>query len=115
MPPSGLSSDVNKLWLRMNKRYQTLGLLFEWDTNKAQRNQQKHGITFEQATEVFYDTNAVFDHDTPHSYYEDRFTLLGMIRGNALALVVFVENDIVRIISARKATKEEAKRYAEQR
>ena len=77
-------------------------------------NQEKHGISFEEAKSVFYDENARLINDPDHSKEEDRFILLGL--GSSLRLLVvcpcYRENEsIIRIISARKATKSEARNY----
>lgn len=89
---------------------------FEWDENKNAINKKKHGLSFEEARTVFYDDNALMISDAKHSEQEDRFLLLGT-SFNANLLVVchcYRESDtVVRIISARKATKNEAKQYFE--
>ena len=87
---------------------------FTWDENKYKSNKRKHGITFEEAATVFDDIDALYDSDPDHSDYEDRFIILGYSERERLLLVChcYRENDeIVRIISARKATSEEHKRY----
>ena len=88
--------------------------LFEWDTAKNRINITKHGISFEEAKSVFYDENALVINDPDHSINEDRFIILGFSR-NARLLVVchcYKESDtIIRIISARKATKTESEKY----
>ena len=87
---------------------------FEWDDNKAEVNLDKHGITFEEAISAFYDECAVEFFDSKNSEWEDRFLLLGLSTKFKLLLVCHChrENDeVIRIISARKATKNEAKFY----
>ena len=83
---------------------------FEWDKRKEQANIKKHGVSFEEARTVFYDENAIQFYDPDHSEGEDRFILLG-ISIKLRALVVchcFRESDtLIRIISARKADKDE--------
>ena len=89
-------------------------LVFEWDPIKADLNYAKHKVTFEEAKSVFYDDNAVVISDPDHSEYEeDRFLLLGFSAELHMLLVChcYRENDCIRIISARKANKEEAKEY----
>ena len=91
---------------------------FEWDPRKEEVNIQKHGITFEQASYVFSDPYALNKYDKEHSDDEDRWLLLGKsINGIVLVVIhTFKEQDdeeIVRIISARKATKNEIKQYQE--
>ena len=87
---------------------------FEWDINKNISNQRKHQVSFEEAQSVFYDENARLIHDPDHSDDEDRYILMGLSFDlHALVVVhVYKENDeLIRIISARKATKNEIKYY----
>ncbi len=89
-------------------------MIFVWDNTKSQANKKKHGVSFEEAETVFYDNSARLIADPDHSDDEDRFVLLGMSSETKLLVVVHVykENDeIVRIISARKATKLEQTKY----
>lgn len=83
---------------------------FTYDPNKAQLNLAKHGIGFDEAISVFYDDYAVQFFDTEHSDDEDRFIMLGMSNQAKLLIVCHCEreNGIIRIISARKATKTES-------
>ena len=87
---------------------------FEWDEDKNTINQEKHGVSFEEAKTVFYDPNAKLIAEPDHSEEEDRFIILG-ISNNSKVLVVchcYRENDeVIRIISARKATTNEKKQY----
>jgi len=87
---------------------------FNWDKNKNLINQRKHNIAFEEAVSVFWDEEALIIDDPDHSESEDRFIILG-ISANANLLVVchcYRENDtIIRIISARRATKTETVFY----
>ena len=90
------------------------GLKFEWDKRKENTNKKKHGISFDDARTVFYDENAIQFHDPDHSSEEDRFILLGV--SHALNTLVVChcfreEETMVRIISARKADKDETKVY----
>lgn len=88
---------------------------FEWDDRKALENVGKHGVTFGEATEVFYDPNAVEGDDIEHSYAESRFFIIGY-SSNRILFVVFAERlgNIIRIISARPPTPSERKAYEEQ-
>jgi uncharacterized DUF497 family protein len=90
------------------------GIIFEWDDKKEKSNKRKHGISFEEARTAFYDENAIQYFDPDHSNDEDRFILLG-ISFKLKVLVVchcFQENDsVIRIISARKADKDEEYEY----
>ena len=87
---------------------------FEWDPVKAASNAKKHKVTFEVAKTVFYDDFAVQFFDDEHSSDEDRFLLLGMSSDARLLLVCHCERedgDVIRIISARRATENEAHYY----
>ena len=90
------------------------GLRFEWDDTKEKTNIKKHGVSFDEARTVFYDENAVQFFDPDHSEDENRFILLG-ISFKLRALVVchcFRKSEtVVRIISARKADKDEERVY----
>lgn len=87
---------------------------FEWDPAKAKANLKKHGVAFEEAATVFFDDRAVEFYDDDHSEWEDRLLLLGLSATLRLLLVChcYRESDsVIRMISARKATKNEAKLY----
>lgn len=84
---------------------------FEWDAAKASVNFLKHNVTFGEAVEVFYDSNALETYDAEHSTSETRFSIIGF-SSRRLLFVVFTEhNRNVRIISARRATKAEREVY----
>ncbi len=88
---------------------------FEWDENKNQINQRKHGISFEEAKTVFYDEYAILFDDPEHSAEEDRFLIIGTTEKEHTCIVSHCYRDsenTIRIISARKATKTEKKVYA---
>jgi uncharacterized DUF497 family protein len=88
---------------------------FEWDDQKALENVEKHGVSFGEATEVFYDPNAVEGEDVEHSHNEARFVIIGYSSSRIL-FVVFAERlgNVIRIISARPPTPSERKLYEEQ-
>lgn len=92
---------------------------FEWDPNKAKNNISKHQISFEDATSVFQDKNAISIFDEKHSSNEDRWITIGMdLKTRTLVVIhTFIsldkDNCNIRIISARKATKNEQKVYKE--
>jgi uncharacterized DUF497 family protein len=89
-------------------------ICFEWDAVKAKANLGKHGVSFEEARSVFYDEFAVQFYDDEHSAGEERFLLLGMSTGARLLLVCHCEREsgnLIRIISARKATRRESAFY----
>ena len=87
---------------------------FEWDENKNTINKIKHHVTFEEAKTVFDDVEALVIDDPDHSQNEERFIILGFSTLANLLVVChcYRENDtVIRIISARKATKREVKQY----
>lgn len=87
---------------------------FEWDDKKATSNLKKHGVSFSEAATVFSDDNAMEMLDMDHSNeYEDRWILLGVSSRSNILIVVFLEktDEEIRIISARKATKNESEQY----
>jgi uncharacterized protein len=91
-------------------------LRFTWDPAKAASNLRKHGVSFEEAQSVFYDEFAIQFYDVSHSSGEDRFLMLGMSSGAHLLLVCHCERDsggVIRIISARQATKLESASYGQ--
>ena len=85
---------------------------FEWDDEKAVANLKKHGVSFGEATEVFYDPNALEGYDQEHSENENRFFIIGL-SSRRLLFVVYGEliREVVRIISARKAVQKEQQAY----
>ena len=89
---------------------------FVWDKKKAASNKKKYGVSFEEAKTVFYDDNAVEFFDPDHLEEEDRFIMLGMSFMTRVLVVchcVREEGSVIRIISARKATKHETRNYRE--
>jgi uncharacterized protein len=89
-------------------------LSFDWDERKSLANKRKHKVSFEEAQTVFYDEEALLRDDPDHSDDEDRFILLGV--SSALRTLVVCHcyrkaDQIIRIISARKATRSEAREY----
>ncbi len=87
---------------------------FEWDEAKAATNLSKHGISFEEARTVFYDEQARLISDPDHSENEDRFILLGLSSTLKILIVCHCyrgDDNIIRIISARKAATQEIKAY----
>lgn len=87
---------------------------FEWDDQKAATNERKHGVTFYEAETAFSDPWARVIPDPDHSDQEERFILLGMDLASRVLTVVHCERhggSVIRIISARKATKHEEKAY----
>ena len=90
-------------------------LRFEWDPGKATLNFKKHGVSFDEARTVFFDERARLIDDPDHSDGEDRFILLGLSSAMRVVLVCHClrgEDQLIRIISARKATPRESKSYA---
>lgn len=89
-------------------------ITFEWDPPKAAANLEKHQVSFKEAKSVFFDEFAVQFFDSDHSSDEERFLMLGMSSGAKLLIVCHCERErgeIIRIISARKATKRESAFY----
>lgn len=93
-------------------------LRFEWDQKKNKSNAKKHGVSFEEAQSTFYDEQAIVFDDPDHSDEEDRFILLGTNHKLNTLVVCHCYREkgiIIRIISARQATKEEEHYYWTQR
>ncbi len=87
---------------------------FEWDEDKNKSNIKKHKISFEEAKSVFYDERARLIYDPEHSDQEDRFIILGLsqkLRELIVSHCYRSEKEIIRIISARKATNSEKESY----
>ena len=86
-------------------------LQFEWDGRKARSNERKHGVSFDEAQSVFYDEQGLLLEDP--SEREERFVLLGMSMSLRILVVVHAlqGEDVIRIISARKATGAETQHY----
>ena len=94
---------------------------FDWDPAKARQNRKKHGVSFERAARIFLDPFAISIFNEQHSENEDRWVTIGTEATEVLLVVIHtfrnVDTDVslIRIISARKATKEEAHQYHERR
>ncbi len=92
---------------------------FEWDPKKAKTNKTKHKVSFELGVTVFKDPRAISIYDDKHSGYEDRWITLGLALNGSLLTVhhtfeqIDRDNVTIRIISSRKATKNEKKQYTE--
>ncbi len=89
-------------------------LRFAWDPRKDRANQRKHGVAFDEAATVFSDEHALLLEDPEHSAADDRFILLGLSSSLRTLVVVhgYREREaLIRIISARKATKREREQY----
>jgi len=86
---------------------------FEWDSRKAKANEKKHGISFEEAQSVFYDEQALLLEDPRPLHEEERFILLGLSSSLRILVVVHAlrDSDVIRIISARRATRLETREY----
>jgi uncharacterized DUF497 family protein len=91
---------------------------FEWDPIKARENLRKHKVSFERGAEIFLDPLALSIYDKEHSRTEDRWITLGNDSNNVLLVVVHTFSELdddhcnIRIISARRATRREAKQYS---
>lgn len=89
-----------------------MALRFEWHDKKARLNKRKHKIAFEEASTIFVDPLSLTIPDPAHSIEEDRFITIGISANGKLLVVVHTDRgDIIRIISARKATRNETKQY----
>lgn len=91
-----------------------MGLVFEWDDEKAQKNFRKHGVTFEEATTIFGDPLSLTIDDPLHSKGEHRFVTIGQSMRQRILVVVHVDRgNRIRVISARVATRKEREQYEE--
>ena len=90
-----------------------IGMNVTWDEAKNLSNQKKHGVSFEEAETVFYDDDSVLFDDPDHSVGEERFLIIGVTDTENLCIVshCYRDEDVIRIISARKATKHEKQIY----
>jgi len=89
-----------------------MSIRFQWDPHKGKRNARKHGVTFIEAATVFQDTLAYIFDDEAHSDHEYRELIIGHSDRNRLLIVSFTErDDLIRIISARKANQHERNDY----
>jgi uncharacterized DUF497 family protein len=91
---------------------------FEWDPRRAASNFRRHHVSFEEAQTVFYDDDAIQIPDPDHSRNEERFIMLGMSASLRILVVCHCyrkSDSVIRIISARKATKLERSQYEEKR
>jgi len=86
---------------------------FEWDPRKARSNKKKHGVSFQEARSAFFDEQGLLLEDPQPLHEEERFILLGLSASLRLLVVVHAlrERDVIRIISARKATRLETREY----
>ena len=92
-----------------------MGYTFEWDPEKADSNIQKHGVSFDEASTVFGDPLSLLMPDPDHSADEQRYVVLGVSAQQKLLVVAFAERPPnTRLISARRATRAERKRYEEE-
>jgi uncharacterized protein len=91
---------------------------FEWDETKNRENRRRHAVSFEEAQTVFLDENAVRFYDPDHSTDEDRFLMLGISSRLRVLIVCHcyrASDTVIRIISARKADKQEEADYWNER
>jgi hypothetical protein len=93
-------------------------LRFEWDDRKSTVNRRKHGVSFEEARTVFFDENALMRPDEDHSEDEDRFVLLGLsarLRTLVVCHCYRQDDEVIRLISARRANAFERQQYEDRR
>jgi uncharacterized DUF497 family protein len=92
-------------------------MIFKWNEYKAETNKKKHGVTFEEAATAFGDVNAKVYDDDEHSEDEEHFILMGYSAISRLLMVCHCyrgnDDSVIRIISARKATRQERQKYEE--
>lgn len=87
-------------------------MIFEWDDEKAELNESKHGVRFDEAVTVFEDLFFVDFYDPKHSIEEHRFLIVGESNQGRLLIVSYTDrNDKIRIISARELTPQERRKY----
>lgn len=86
---------------------------FEWDQNKADSNFRTHRVRFEYATRIFDDPFRIEREDCSEDYEESRFQVIGMVESRLLFVVYTDRDDVIRLISARKATAHERRQYHE--
>lgn len=92
-----------------------MGYVFEWDRTKAESNQRRHRVTFDEASTVFGDPLAMLMSDPDHSVGEERHLLLGMSNRRRLLVVAFAERPPrTRLLSARRASRKERRKYEEE-
>lgn len=85
---------------------------FEWDADKASRNQTKHGVNFDLAARVFFDPQRIEAYDSRDDYGEDRWATIGVVDPAVLYVVYTIrDGETIRLISARKANEQERKQY----
>lgn len=115
-PQKANAGVLNELDKTVKNNYNVImnGLTFEWDELKSISNKRKHGLSFEEAKTAFFDENALLIHDPEHSEEEDRFILLGLSAKLRILVVCHAYREsaqIIRIFSARKASRPEQKQY----
>ena len=89
-----------------------MGYIFEWDRTKAESNRRRHGVTFDEGSTVFGDPLAMLMPDPDHSADEERYLLLGLSSRRRLLVVAFAERPPrTRLISVRRATRQERRKY----
>ena len=87
---------------------------FEWDPHKAASNRLKHGVSFQEAASVLGDPLSITYHDPDHSTTEHRFITVGMSQSGQVLMIAHTDRgDNIRIISARRTTRQERKHYEE--
>jgi uncharacterized protein len=85
--------------------------MFEWDENKNQSNIKKHGIDFNIAKEVFNDQDKITTPDKRNDYGEERYKAVGKVFGTIISVIFTFRDELIRLISARKASYKEREQY----
>ena len=96
--------------MNLDVNFELGDLKFIWDSEKNQKNYQKHKIKFEDAALVFFDENRIDEFDELHSDFEDRYKIIGKVE-NIIVVIYTERGDFTRIISARDAEKYEQEEY----
>lgn len=113
---SGAKAVLLKILLyeATKRSYNLYQMELEWDAKKAAQNLQKHGVSFEDAAHVFYDSARIEAYDGRENYGEDRWATIGLVYSAVLYVVYTVRHErTLRLISARKANANERKQYRE--
>ena len=106
--------DIRTVQQLLGHKEATMKLKFEWDEGKAEANLKKHKVSFDEATTVFIDSFSIAIPDPDHSVDEQRYIDIGSSDNGRVLVVVYTERGAnIRIISCRKATPSERKRYEE--
>jgi len=102
---------LTKKQIYLNIKSKPKNMNFDWDEDKNKSNQEKHGIDFNDAKEVFKDENSKVSPDLRIDYGEKRWKIIGKIYGSIISVIYTIREKTTRIISARKTSRNERKEY----